>query len=141
MIKRDSFTVDLADPDSIQKRLAQVEAKVMEHQERLRSERDELNYWETLYQRLLALSGQNGAQRPSGESVRERIRRIVQESDLPVDTDRVMTLMPANTKRKTVSWNLWDLEKKGEIQRVQDGIYARLDFKPPEGLLLGEAEQ
>jgi hypothetical protein len=35
-----------------------------------------------------------------------------------------------SAERKTVRWNLWDLERRGSIQKVTSGVYARLDFKP-----------
>lgn len=84
-----------------------------------------------LYQRLNAITGGEG--RPNltaTQSIRKRVWEIISESDLPLDVDYFLQLLPPGTKRKTVSWNLWDMERKGEIQRVTDGVYARLDFKP-----------
>lgn len=138
MLKGQSFPIDLADPDALRSSLIEVEREVVDRRVQMAKLREELNYWETLYRRLNALVNPDGAQRgPGGETTRERILRIVNESELPVDVDAVLQLLPS-AKRKTVSWNLWDLEQKGKIQRVGK-LYARLDFEPATTLLNGSS--
>jgi hypothetical protein len=80
-------------------------------------------------------TAQRGA---GGESVRERLFAIVNASEHPLDVDAAMQLLPG-IKRKTVSWTLWDLAKREEIQRVGK-LYARLSYTPPRsasGLMSG----
>lgn len=129
-MKSEPFTIDLADPSAIDGKLAEVEDRVMKEREALREVRERLTYWELLYQRLNALAGGDGIPARTGpQSIRKRIAEIINESDLPLDVDYFMQLLPPGTKRKTVSWNLWDMERKKEIQRVTDGVYARLGFE------------
>lgn len=138
--QREPFTIDLADATAISKALARVEREVGIHESRVREAVDALRYWQTMYDRLaaLALRGNGGeARRVAGEPVRKRLLRLVNESPLPVDVDQAGQLIP-NVKRKTISWTLWDLARKGEIQKITDGLYASLEFQP--STLLGEGD-
>jgi len=132
----EAFNVDLADPQGLAEKLASIRKTVDEKRDVLREAREELSYWETLERRLAALTGGDSSERRfSGKSIRDRVREIVLESDLPIDTNGIVQLMPG-ANRKTVSWNLWDLERRGDIQRIASGVYARPDFK--ESLLIGD---
>ncbi|HEY8723645.1 MAG TPA: hypothetical protein VIL92_07260 [Gaiellaceae bacterium] len=50
------------------------------------------------------------------------------ESTHPIDVDSAVQLLPG-VKRKTVSWTLWDLARKDEIQKIGN-LYASLNFSP-----------
>lgn len=126
MSKAQSFTIDPADPEALFAKLAEVEREVVERRDELARVQQELSYWEALYRHLNVLVNPPGRRRPAGgETLRERILRVVEESDRPVDLDDVVEYLPG-IRRRTVSWNLSDLGRKGKIQRVGK-LYARLD--------------
>ncbi|HEY8774561.1 MAG TPA: hypothetical protein VIM05_08335 [Gaiellaceae bacterium] len=128
-MKPQTFQVDISDPSAIAASLKEVEEEVLKRRDALKRSVEELDHWETLYLRLAALSGRGDQTRAVGRSYRTQILEIVNGSEVPITVDRLMQLIPG-IKRKTASWNLWDLERKGDIQRVTEGVYARLDFKP-----------
>lgn len=134
------LTVDVADIDSIRAALKRAEGEVVSREIAVRDAVEGLRYWATMHQRLLALTSGNGtdSRHSAGGSVRQRLLRFVTESRMPVDVDQALQLVP-DAKRKTVSWTLWDLARKNEIQKVTDGLYASLDFQPK--TLLNEARQ
>lgn len=123
------FTIDPADPEALRARLAEVEREVVERRGELARVQQELSHWEALYRHLNVLANPPSRRRPAGgETLRERILRVVEESDRPVGLDDVAEYLPG-VRRRTVSWNLSDLGRKGKIQRVGKR-YARLDSEP-----------
>jgi hypothetical protein len=140
MANREPFKIDINDPAEIEGALKEADERVTTLTSQLNETMTQLRHWQVLYQRLAMLSGQSVNKPASGGgSVRSRVEKIVNDSKTPVDAEWVLQLIP-DAQRKTVNWNLWDLERKGKIQKVTDGVYARLDFKAdkPTTLLDGD---
>lgn len=123
--------VDISDPNAIKDALTRAEREVDTREARVRAEVEALRYWQTMRSRLVALADGNGAdvRLSGGETVRHRVLRLVNESPVPIDVDHAQQVIPV-AKRKTLSWTLWDLERKKEIQKIADGLYASLDYEP-----------
>jgi hypothetical protein len=125
------LNVDISDLASIREALTRAEHEVVSRDVQVREAVEGLRYWQTMHHRLLSLASENGTHSSGavGETVRQRLLRFVNESRVPVDVDQAQQLVP-NAKRKTVSWTLWDLARKKEIQKITEGLYASHDLKP-----------
>jgi hypothetical protein len=130
MVKGEPFKIDINNPAEIEAALKDADVKVVALTASLNETMAQLTWWKVMRQRLALLSGESASKTtPGGGSIRSQVEQIVKDSETPVGAEWVLQLLPG-ASRKTVSWNLWDLERKGKIRKVSDGVYARLDFKP-----------
>jgi hypothetical protein len=143
------FTVDLQDPASIAASLKQAERRAVAARARLDAVRDEVQQAtdrereaNAEFERWLALAH---TLRSAGEimatvshepdtddadpSSKDRALQIVNAIGAPTNIPEVAEHMPPFT-RKTVSWALWKLAEEGLIQKLGNGRYASLSYRP-----------
>lgn len=118
----ESFQVDLTDPEAIREALDEVTRQVQD-------KRVELAEWEALKSRLAVL---NAGLRPragtSGDTIQQGVVAAVNELGRPIRASDVAAILPADTAGKTINWALWKSEQEGLIKKLEQGVYAPLDY-------------
>jgi len=153
--QKEPFEVDLADPASLRQRLAELDDIVKEKERLARAAAKELSHWREMRKRLQALVSAAAPQPKGavtswvvqaqqrfaeGKSIQAQVESLVDAAPGPVTANDILARIP-DAKRETVNWALWHAEDQGRIQRIQQGVYASLDYgeKTPQ-LLPGETD-
>ena len=152
MAARISLQIDLADPDSIRKRLPEVSRVVAGKRAVVAEAQDDLQQWVELEQRLKAIAGVTGISEeslpqptvtpePDRASSVQVVVEILEREPRPWRTREVRAVAPDWLKPDTISWALWAAAKDGLIQRLQKGYYAPLSYRMEQIFPNGEKEQ
>lgn len=148
MIQRSTFEVDLADPQAVRTRLAELDEQIARKRAMIHSAQADLAYWVSMRRRLGIVAGEpagalekvlHGIGQVAQEmavamSIQAQVEAIVKELVGPLTANDVLVRLAQGTKRETVNYALWKAEQEGRIKKLSQGVYAALEYEPPAAL-------
>jgi hypothetical protein len=157
MSQRATFEVDISDPSSVRARIAELDALIAEKKAAFKAAQADLMYWTQMRKRLGVLAGEPS---PVGKAVRagasaaatlvvaaganlsiqQQTEMWVNQLGRPVTAADILVRLPEGTRREAVNWALWNAAENERIQKVDQGVYAPLDYEPPQ-LVAGLGEE
>jgi hypothetical protein len=148
-----SFEVDLADLESVERRLPELEQIVADKRAEAQEAAREYSEWNSLLKRLRYLvRGESpgdiyktppGVKTNGGttKATADLVVKMLEESGRPLRAAEINKRL-SNVNRGTLGWILSTATNEGRIQRVAHGVYAPSGWKPsqPELMTSGEEE-
>jgi hypothetical protein len=135
---RRSFEIDIADPESVRRRIPEISALVEQKREEIRAAQRDFEYWAAVLEHLELIAGEPPKARPRGRAQRRRptifdsVVEEVQRAGKPLTAPEItaqLALIGRSVNPKTVSWSLWKANQEGLIGRVGPGLYARVGYR------------
>jgi hypothetical protein len=125
----EGFQVDISDPDAIREALDQAT-------ERAEVAREELDRWDAVRERLTLLVKQFEPPAWTMTTAQGVVISAVNQRGGPTRAADIAGLPAlAHLERKTVNWALWKAHQDKQIKKLSQGVYAPLNYMPPQDAL------